>query len=111
MSRIGVMGEDRSDVATLKVLLRRIAPKIGVDGRAPAAGGCAALRKRLATFMRELAQGGCTTLLILHDLDLSPQNCELNDEAALRARLSEAAVPAGVERLICIPVEELEAWF
>lgn len=109
--RVGVLGEDRSDVETLATLVRRIVPGVGVRQRAPATGGCSMLRRKLPTFMRELALQGCGAIVVVHDLDRSPDNGELNDEAALRTKLAGLRPPEGVERLICIPIEELEAWF
>lgn len=35
----------------------------------------------------------------------------MNDEARLTRELTAIPVPRGLERLICIPVEEVEAWF
>jgi hypothetical protein len=60
--------------------------------------------------MRDLALKGCNFIVIIHDLDRG-QNTQLNDERALRAHLSAHKVPAGVQRTICIPVEEMEAWW
>ena len=87
--------------------MRRMIPReIGIAKRNPPSGraGCAALRKAAKTYM-------CTAVILLHDLDLSRENNELNDEGRLRARLAAIPVPSGIDRLICIPVEELEAWF
>lgn len=111
MSRIGVVGEDRTDAATLRVLIQRLAPRVGVRLRAPSVGGCSRLLRKLPSYMRDLAADGCSALIVLHDLDRCPTNGELNDEAALRRRLDAIAAPPGVARLICIPVEEVEAWF
>lgn len=113
MSRVGVMGEDRTDTDTLTVLVRRIVPGVGVDARAPAVGkaGCAALRKRAPDFARELVAHGCSALVLVHDLDRDGNNGELKDEEELRRALARL-IPAELgPRLICIPVEEMEAWF
>lgn len=114
MSRIGVMGEDATDVETLVVLLRRIVPgSVGVKTKAPPSGrgGCAKLVRSAPTYMKELWASGCTLAILLHDLDLDSANNELKDEKKLRAHLSALPVPAGLELVICIPVEEIEAWF
>jgi hypothetical protein len=60
--------------------------------------------------MRELAERGCGFIVIIHDLDRG-RNMQLNDEKALRDHLHTHQVPAGVHRSICIPVEEMEAWW
>lgn len=108
------MGEDASDVETLVALLRRILPRsVGCDTRHPPRGraGCDKLRRAAPTYMKDLWASGCTLAILLHDLDLDSANNELKDESRLRARLSALPVPAGLELVICIPVEELEAWF
>lgn len=114
MSAIGIIGEDATDVRTVEVLVRRMIPRsVGIRGRSPPVGrgGCAALRKSAASFMKDLHARGCEGVVFVHDLDLNSANNELNDEAQLRARLTRIEVPAGLDRLICIPIEELEAWF
>lgn len=109
---IGVLGEDRTDCATVRVILRRILPKhVGVDTRSPSSGGCAAIRRAAAGLMRDLHRNGCTLMILLHDLDLHPVSCYQNDEPTLRRMLEAIPVPDGVRRVICIPVEEIEAWF
>jgi hypothetical protein len=114
LSRIGVMGEDATDVETLVVLLRRMVPRsVGVKTKAPPSGrgGCAKLVRSAPTYMKELWASGCSLAILLHDLDLDSANNELKDERKLHADLSRLPVPAGLELIICIPVEELEAWF
>ncbi len=55
---------------------------------------------------------GCNAFIIVHDLDRNPQNDSLNDEATLRETLEASASKVeGINKHVCIPVEELEAWF
>ncbi len=54
--------------------------------------------------MRDLARSGCTSIVLLRD-------CDREEEAALRGTLERIQKPRAVERLVCIAVEELEAWF
>lgn len=112
--RFGVLAEDATDCDAVAVLVRRIAgvvtsEQIGIDKHAT--GGCAELRKKARTKMAQMADEGCRAAIVIHDLDLNPDNNELNSELALRRRLEAIEVPPGLDRLICIPVEELEAWF
>ncbi len=116
MSRIrfGLLAEDETDCRTVEVLVRRIALEvtsttIGIDRHST--GGCAELRKKAKARMQQMADDGCAAAIVVHDLDRDPSNDGLNDEAALRRRLEAIEVPSGLPRLICIPVEELEAWF
>ena len=51
--------------------------------------GCANLRRKTERWLVDLVKEGCTAAVVLHDLDLNPQNGSLNDEAALRHKLAE----------------------
>jgi hypothetical protein len=110
--KIGVLAEDDTDCEAIAVLARRIAAE--ADGirlaiRSYPAKGSAKLRNKAELKMISMAEDGCSAAVIVHDLDRT--NGALNDERALRAELSRVVVPRGLSRLICIPVEELEAWF
>ncbi len=112
--RIGVLAEDATDCDVVAVLVRRIAKEvtsaqIGIDKHST--GGCAELRRKARVKMQQMVGEGCAAAIVVHDLDLNPNNYELNDEAALRRRLEAIEVPPALTRLICIPVEEVEAWF
>jgi Domain of unknown function (DUF4276) len=112
--RFGVLAEDATDCNAVAVLVRRIAREvtaapIGIDKHST--DGCAELRKKAGARMRQMVGDGCAAAIVVHDLDRSPNNYGLNDEADLRKRLEAIEVPPGLARLICIPVEELEAWF
>lgn len=102
MSRLGVIAENESDVDAFKVLVGRIVPKLGVKRRS--ANGCGKLVKKAPTWMQELADSRCSGVVLLHDLDK-------NHEPTLLATLNAIPVPKGIQRFICIPAEELEAWF
>jgi hypothetical protein len=112
--RIGVLAEDATDCNAVGVLIRRIAgevrgPPVGINKYS--GKGCHRLRKGAEPKMKLMADEGCVAAVLVHDLDRDPNNGELNDEAALRAKLEAIELPANLARLICIPVEELEAWF
>ena len=112
--RFGVLAEDRTDIEALDVLIRRLAAEISgqsIGIKPYASGGCARLRIRAQTEMKLMANQGCAALVLVHDLDRDPDNGQLNNEDALRRSLESIEIPAGLPRLICIPVEELEAWF
>lgn len=116
MSSIGVIGEDATDCKTLAVLIRRIinAPPgagVGIHKRYPTTGGCSMLRRKAEAYIKELSRSGCQAVVIAHDLDRNPITGNLKEEAALREDLEKIAVPSGVQRCICIPIEEIEAWF
>lgn len=107
---LGVIGEDETDCATLRVLIKRLAgEKTKVHARY--GNGCSAIFRKASAWMHELARAGCRAIVIVHDLDRDPRNGMLNTERILRDGLERLAVPAGIVRLVCIPVEEIEAWF
>lgn len=108
-TRVGVITEDPTDGDTITVLIQRLKPGLGVKKRGQR--GCSMLEKKAHAWMQDLARQGCTHVILLRDLDRNPANGNLNDEHAVRSRLERHAIPRGVERLICIPIEELEAWF
>ncbi|XXY51307.1 DUF4276 family protein [Sorangium sp. So ce269] len=118
MSAIGVLGEDETDCHTVAELIRRIidAPAgrgVAIKRQYPPTGGCSMLRRKLASYTRALVRDGCTAVVVVHDLDRNPFNNELNDINELRATIEceLAKVDDAAPRCICIPVEEIEAWF
>lgn len=115
--RIGILAEDRTDAEMIEVLVRRIAAEHGAPAGAlgtkfRCGGGCAQLRNKARVWMDQLVElDECDALVLVHDLDRDPQNGQLRDEQELRRMLGQIAAPPAVRPLICIPVEEIEAWF
>ncbi|MGD0331337.1 MAG: DUF4276 family protein [Nitrososphaeria archaeon] len=102
--KVGVIAEDESDVESITVLIHRIAnnDRIGVKGRV--GRGCGKLRRKCHAWAKELSQGGCSLLILVHDLD----NNDLRD---LRKEIGDNLNPCPITiYLICIPIQELEAW-
>ena len=105
-SRLGVIAEDATDAAVIKVLARHIAGwPVPVHARHD--NGCGAMDRKGAVWLEELVDRGATHVIILRDLDRNPENGNLNDEAALRGAWLQKVDALRVPRLICIPVEEL----
>jgi len=100
--RIGIIAEDKSDVAVIKILVERLrgAP-ISVNDFV--GNGCGKIVKQSAVWSKELARIGCKYLLVVHDLDR-------NDHVELVTKLRQAILGCSIQNLIVIPVEELEAW-
>jgi Domain of unknown function (DUF4276) len=112
VTKIGVLGEDATDCRALRVILQRILPKgVGVKTQAPPSGGCSALRRKAASYMQALRDAGCSAIVLVHDLDQDPERSQPKNVHEVRAQLQRIPVPAGIDCLICIPMEELEAWF
>jgi hypothetical protein len=108
---IGLIAEDETDCDAIRKIVHRV---MGTNTRTKlwASKGCSTLKRKLSAKLRALSKEGCNAFIIVHDLDRNPQNNTLNDEAKLRKTLEAAASEIrGIHRHICIPVEELEAWF
>lgn len=104
MSRkIGLIAEDKSDIETIKILIRKIGKK---PFSAPhfVGHGCGKIKSKSFEWARNLKQRGCDSLILVHDLDR-------NDADDLEAVLREELDPCPIaNHLISIPVQELEAW-
>ena len=102
--RFGVLAEDATDVGVLRVLIqRRLGGGAKVLGRA--GKGCARVRSKAQSWMAQFSAAGIREVVIVHDCDNRAR------EQQLRRELEAIDVPQGIERHICIPVEEMEAWF
>lgn len=105
------MAEDQTDCKTVQKIVHRILGK-ETKTKLWSSKGCANLKKRLSAQLQLLSSQGCNAFIIVHDLDRNPQNNALNDETKLRQILArEAGKVKGIKQHICIPIEELEAWF
>lgn len=112
--RFGVLCEDKTDFETLRELISRIARVAGAKpgdfgfGRRYG-NGCGNLRRKARVWAQELVDEGCEAIILVHDLDRVRN--KLNDEDELRQMLERIPMPAAASTHLCIPVEELEAWF
>jgi hypothetical protein len=105
VQRIGIIAEDDSDFAVIKELICRITDKRSLTFKKKAGGGCGRVRRKCVAWAEELKTANCTMLILVHDRDR-------HNYAALHEQL--VTIMSGssfTNRYICIPVEELEAWF
>ena len=108
---IALIAEDDTDCDTIRKIVHRV---LGTNTKTKpwASKGCSTLKKKLSARLRAMSNEGCNAFIIVHDLDRNPQNKSLNDEVKLRQTLETAASEGeGINKHICIPIEELEAWF
>ena len=108
---IALLAEDDTDCDTIRKIVHRV---LGdrTTTKKWAAGGCSKLRRKLPEKLTAMANVGCNAFIVVHDLDLNPNNGSLNDEAKLRQILEgKPSHLKAVDKYICIPVEEMEAWF
>jgi Domain of unknown function (DUF4276) len=109
--KIAILAEDETDCETIREIIHRL---LGANVKTKfwASKGCPTLKRKLAAKLNEMSKQGCNAFVIVHDLDRNPQNGCLNDEPKLRKTLEELASKSQSQnRHICIPIEELEAWF
>lgn len=101
---IGVIAEDDSDVESVRIFISNITgTNYGI--KKFVGKGCGKLKKKCSAWATQLKQKGCFVLIFLHDLDSG-------NLQALRQKIEESLEPCPIATyLICIPVQELEAWF
>ena len=111
----GVLAEDPSDCDALAVLIRRIRPPVAGAKyriRTRPAYGCGNLREKGSARLAELVASGCDALIVVHDLDRAPLVGGLNNLGDLLLHLRKKLMnPSRTPLCICVPVEEIEAWF
>ena len=102
----GIIGEDKSDVDTLKVLIRRLGEDEGIRIRPKGYEGCGEMLKKGCAQLAAFADLGCTRFVISFDSD------GLDPRGRREAVLQQLVIPNSIEKKCCIviPVQELEAW-
>jgi hypothetical protein len=111
--RFGIIVEDQTDGDVLRVVIRRVLNE-QVPIKIRPQKGCSKIKAKAVRIIADLVkQSNVSDIIVVHDLDRHPTTNQLNDERKLRKQLSECCEigSAAVRRLICVPVEELEAWF
>jgi Domain of unknown function (DUF4276) len=109
---IALIAEDDTDCDAIREIVYRALGDRSIKTKKWASKSCGTLRKKLPEKLNAMSNEGCNAFVIVHDLDRNPQNGSLNDEEKLRNILEAASSQIkGINRYICIPVEELEAWF
>lgn len=102
----GVIGEDQSDVDTLRVIIRRLWRGDPVKIRTRGYSGCGQMLNKGAGQFGLFRNQGASRFVVCHDADQSPA-------AAIRDAVLERVIrPARVSGSACIvvPIQEIEAW-
>ena len=101
-----VLAEDRSDVDSLVVLIRRISGMTNATILRKGFGGCGELCRKAWSHIKDFADQGATHFIVCHDSDGNdPEAVREKVLGSLRAKLD---VPK--DCCIVVPVQELEAW-
>ncbi len=102
--QLGVIAEDDSDIEVVKILINKYRRPRSIKIVPIAPGGCSRIRAKCHGWAVNLADRGCTRLILLHDSDN-------NDPPKLRQELLVAISPLPIKlSVIIIPVREIEAW-
>jgi len=105
VKRIGIIAEDKSDYEAFKTIIKRIINKNEIGFKPRTSEGCGKLKRKAADYAVDLHNRGCDLLLLFHDLD---RNNLIALERELEEKLSNNPIK---NYFICIPIEEIEAWF
>lgn len=102
---IGIIAEDESDVNSARILIHRISKNNRIKIKQFLGKGCGKLKRKCNSWAKQLYLRGCTVLILIHDLDY-------NKLSELEFEVRESLNPCPIKKhLICIPVQEMEAWF
>jgi hypothetical protein len=105
INSIGIIAEEESDFNSIKVLVGRIVSNGSLKFNGFHPGGCSKIKRKAGEYANILATKGCNMLIFVHDLDR-------NDLKKLKKEIEEKLKGNPIENcLICIPIEEIEAWF
>lgn len=102
----GVIGEDRSDVETLKVIIRKLAKNENVQIKSKGYGSCGEMLRKGATQLKAFEKLNCTRFIACYD----------SDRATAKDRKKELIekvfTPAALSGECCalVPIQELESW-
>ena len=101
---VGIIAEDESDVDAMRVLIERIAESESICIKKFVGKGCGKIKRKCNSWASTLKAKRCQCLILIHDLDK-------NHQTELKKQIEDALSPCPINPyLICIPVEELEAW-
>lgn len=102
---IGIIAEDDSDVDSVRTLVHRIKGNSQITFKKFVGKGCGKIKRKCNAWANQLLRRGCSHLVLIHDLDQ-------NNLKKLSDSLKTALLPCPIKNHhICIPVQEMEAWF
>jgi hypothetical protein len=102
----GVIGEDKSDVETLAVLIQRLADSVRVSIKKKGFCGSPQMLRKGSKQLRLFLELGCDRFVVCYDADRQ------NPRTRYQKVVDKVVKPSGLSHLVCIliPVQELEAW-
>jgi Domain of unknown function (DUF4276) len=104
VSPIGIIAEDISDVLSLHVMINRLKNSKSIGVKKHVGKGCGRIARKCHDWAVDLKTRGCQSLIIVHDRDTKQVD-------SLYKSLVASVSPCPFNNyVICIPVQELEAW-
>jgi hypothetical protein len=101
--KIGIIAEDESDIKTIKILIERIKNrKFPVSSKI--GHGCGKLMRKCGEWADMLYADDCKVLIVVHDSD---GNSAKSIHNAIHTKIKSCSID---KVLICIPIQEIEAW-
>ncbi len=101
---VGIIAEDESDVDVVKELIKKIVPDKRFSVHFFVGHGCGKIRGKSFQWAINLKKKGCSTLIVLQDLD----NNKINN---LRSQLCKTLKNCAIKNhIVVIPIREIEAW-
>lgn len=102
---IGLIVEDNSDFESLSVIIKRLINKDNIKIKKALSNGCGKLRRKALSYSENLSKKGCNMIILVHDLD------RWNYDELVKELTSKFSQCPAEFSFICIPTEEIEAWF
>ncbi len=101
---VGIIAEDDSDIDCLKVFIHRIKSDEKIGIKKFVGKGCGKIKRKANSWAVQLKTKGCKSLILVHDLDK-------NNLTELKRKINDSINPCPItNHLICVPIQELEAW-
>lgn len=102
----GIIAEDKSDVAMLKVIIKRIANNQSLSIRSKGYNGCGEMLRKGAVQLKAFKDLGCDRFVVCYDADRDSPRDRHNEV------LRKIVLPFGNTGKCCIlvPIQEIEAW-
>lgn len=104
-SMIGIISEDDSDFVPLSCLIRRVSTNQKLSFKKKLGRGGGNIIKKCGKWSIELKSYGCSKLIIAYDSD---EHSPSEIYGKVKCALGECPIS---KYIICVPVQEIEAWF
>ena len=104
VTRIGIIAEDATDYEAIKAILLKLTKNAHIGYKKRVGDGCGRIASKCLAWSNELHAQRCNVLILIQDRD---RNNAQDLKSTLEGKLQTSKIKT---KLVCIPVEELEAW-